>query len=349
MSDISIIMPIYNAEKFLKKSISSILNQTYKDFELILVNDSSTDNSLAICENYTKKDKRLRIINQKNSGVVLARRNGIKISIGKYIIFVDADDWLELAFVEKLYREIKRTQSDICVCKKYKTLNKFTFIKKDMNDTFDRFYSQKTEYNKDEIKNNIVKSFLFSGCFTCEVTSKIYKRSLFENSGKYAKYIKFYGEDLYLNFELFLKANKVSLLDEVLYFYRKGGGTSNYMKDYFSDIINGLYIKQNIVHEYYEELKDEILITMYMNFLELYKSCIFNLLYSGFDEVSIKRVITEQLENKMLKDVIKFMKNQDFDVEFVQALYRKDVECLYKIAKRNSMKRFCRDKIMEII
>lgn len=349
MSDISIIMPIYNAEKFLKKSINSVLNQTYKNFELILVNDGSIDKSLSICKSYAEKDNRIKILNQKNQGVVFARRNGVKIATGEYIIFVDSDDWVESVFIEKLYSEIQRTQSDIGVCKRSKTLNKFTYIKKDVNGNFNRFYSKKAEYDKDEIKNIIVKSFFFSGCFPCELTARIYKRSLFENSGKYAKKIKFYGEDIYLNFELFLKADKVILLDEVLYYYRKGGGTSNYMKDYFDDIVSGLKIKHRIIAEYYEDSKDEILPTMYMNFLELYKSCVFDLAYSRFDKETIKKIIKEQLENEAVVNAVSFMKDKNFDIEFVKAISEKNVEYLYRISIENRRKRFLKDRIMKII
>lgn len=83
-----------------------------------------------ICKEYRKKDKRIKIINQENGGTVLAREKGIKAAKGEYIIFIDADDWVDFRFVEKLYFKIKKTNSDICACKRYKTLNKFTGIKK---------------------------------------------------------------------------------------------------------------------------------------------------------------------------------------------------------------------------
>lgn len=349
MNDISIIIPIYNAEKFLKKSINSLLNQTYKDFELILVNDGSIDKSLSICESYAKKDKRIKIINQSNAGAVSARRRGIEMATGEYIIFVDADDWVDRTLVHKLYNEILKEQSDICVCKRFKTLNKFTHIKKDINGAFDKFYSQRTKYGKEEIRDIIVKSFFFSGCFPCTLTAKIYKKSLFGNSGKYAKLIKFYGEDIYLNFELFLKDNKVVLLDEVLYYYRKGGGTSNYMKDYFDDLVSGLNIKYRIIDRYYENLRDEILPVMYMNFFELYKSCIFNLAYSEFDKTVIKQIIKGQLENEAVINAVSFMKDKNFDIEFVKAISEKNVEYLYRISMENRRKRFFKDRIMKII
>lgn len=92
---ISIIMPVYNAEKYLNRSIESVMNQTYKNIEIILVNDGSTDASLTICSNYQKADSRIKLINQKNSGVSAARNRGIDEATGTYIMFIDSDDYIE--------------------------------------------------------------------------------------------------------------------------------------------------------------------------------------------------------------------------------------------------------------
>lgn len=98
----SIVVPVYNAEKYLGVSLDSILNQTYKSFEVILVNDCSTDNSLDICKSYASKDSRIVIIdNATNSGAAQSRNNGIDVAIGKYLCFVDADDFIELDYLEK--------------------------------------------------------------------------------------------------------------------------------------------------------------------------------------------------------------------------------------------------------
>ena len=95
MEKISIIMPIYNCEKYLKRSIESVLNQTYKNLELILINDGSTDNSLKVCREYERKDDRVQVIDKKNGGVSSSRNAGFKIATGEYVTFVDADDWIE--------------------------------------------------------------------------------------------------------------------------------------------------------------------------------------------------------------------------------------------------------------
>ena len=97
---VSIIVPVYNTEKYLSKCLDSIVNQTYKNLEIILINDGSTDNSKAICEDFAKKDKRIQVINKENSGVSVSRNKGLSLAKGNYIAFIDADDYAELNYIE---------------------------------------------------------------------------------------------------------------------------------------------------------------------------------------------------------------------------------------------------------
>ena len=100
---ISVIMPVYNVEQYLRRSIESVLNQTFKDFELICINDGSTDNSLEILNEYATKDPRIQIINQENAGLSCARNSGLEIVQGEYIAFIDSDDFYATNFLEVLY------------------------------------------------------------------------------------------------------------------------------------------------------------------------------------------------------------------------------------------------------
>ena len=117
MPKISIIIPIYNLEKYLDKCIKSILNQTFKDFELILVNDGSTDKSGVICDNYKKVDDRIVVIHKENGGTSSARNIGIDIARGKYIGFVDGDDYIHENMYYELYENLIKNNSDISICK----------------------------------------------------------------------------------------------------------------------------------------------------------------------------------------------------------------------------------------
>ena len=117
MCEISIIVPVYNVEKYLEKCIKSILNQTFTDFELILVNDGSTDKSGVICDNYKNIDDRIIVIHKKNEGLSSARNSGLDIAKGRYIGFVDSDDYINNDMYHKLYEALIKNNSDISICK----------------------------------------------------------------------------------------------------------------------------------------------------------------------------------------------------------------------------------------
>ena len=112
---VSIIIPAYNAEKYIEQCIDSIISQTYKNIEVIIVNDGSTDNTLAICEKYAKEDKRIKIVKKKNEGVSKARNDGIKIATGKYIMFIDSDDYIDDDYIEIMHKNIVEKKADLVV------------------------------------------------------------------------------------------------------------------------------------------------------------------------------------------------------------------------------------------
>ena len=115
MAKVSVIVPVYNVEKYLKRCLDSLINQTLSDIDIICINDGSKDSSLQILEQYAKKDSRIVIYNQENSGVSVARNTGLEYASGEYIGFVDSDDWVDLDFYEKLYNSAKNNNADIAV------------------------------------------------------------------------------------------------------------------------------------------------------------------------------------------------------------------------------------------
>ena len=127
MLKISVIVPVYNVEKFLPFCIESIINQTYKDLEIILIDDGSTDTSLAICNEYSKKDKRIKVIHQENHGLSHARNTGIENASCDYLSFIDADDIISPYFYEYLMNLMQKNNVDISYLKNY-ALNLINFI-----------------------------------------------------------------------------------------------------------------------------------------------------------------------------------------------------------------------------
>ncbi|MCQ2326570.1 MAG: glycosyltransferase [Bacteroidales bacterium] len=119
---ISIILPVYNAEKYIHRCIDSILNQTFKDFEILLIDDGSPDRSGEICDDYAKKDSRVRAFHKENGGVASARQVGIDNAVGEYSIHVDADDWVEENMLEELYKAAKDSDADMVYCDYYEEI-----------------------------------------------------------------------------------------------------------------------------------------------------------------------------------------------------------------------------------
>lgn len=170
MKEISIILPVYNVEKYLAQCLDSIVNQTFKDFECICVNDGSTDNSLSILQKYAQKDKRFKIITQENKGLSGARNAGIKTAKSKYLTFIDSDDWVTENYLEVLYNKIEETKSDIV-----RASYKFYFQEKNTYES-----SKIREIHK--IKHNTDIERLYKGYAGAFVWAKIYKTSLIENN-----------------------------------------------------------------------------------------------------------------------------------------------------------------------
>lgn len=133
---ISVIVPMYNRENTIKKCLDSIVKQTYSNFELIIIDDGSTDSSFNICEQYAKKDSRIKLIHQENRGVSSARNLGLDLSEGEYIAFIDSDDFIANDYLEYLYQLIQKYNSDIAICS-HQTINMFEQIYEPMNEGID--------------------------------------------------------------------------------------------------------------------------------------------------------------------------------------------------------------------
>ena len=213
MPKISIIVPVYNVERYLDNCIESILNQTFKDFELILVNDGSNDKSYEICKSYLEVDSRIKIINKENGGISSARNAGLDIAIGEYIGFVDSDDYIHPQMYEILYKNIKNEEADISLCNfkkvaSYEECRLKIFLERDLN-------VKTLEYsNVDSSKELFTdKSITFVVAW-----NKLYNRRLFEkNRYKVGKI----HEDEFIIHRLLYESNKVVYTTMELYFYLK--------------------------------------------------------------------------------------------------------------------------------
>jgi len=205
---VSVIMPIYKAEKYLHKCVETVQGQTHKNIEIILVDDGSPDNCPVICDEYAKKDERIKVVHQKNSGAAAARNTGMDMATGQYIVFVDADDWIEIDIIEALLNVAVRNCADIVKCGFYDTLetqnHKVAFQK-------EQIYVGKNygELLKNGCHGGILWSALWNGIYKKDVVKDIRIPSGFIN------------EDNYFSAMMMYHAKKVMVVKECLYHYRE--------------------------------------------------------------------------------------------------------------------------------
>lgn len=240
---ISIIVPIYKVEKYLHKCVSSIMNQTYKDLEIILVDDGSTDSCPQICDELAEKDSRIKVIHKINGGLMSARQAGLRAATGEYVGFVDGDDWIEPDMYRYFYNAVSQYHPDMAVAEFYYDFGNETV--KSRQDLLKPFYT------KAELINEIYPSMLFKapyynfGINPC-CWSKIYKKELLESClYNIPTEIKI-GEDTAFTYPCLIKANSLAYIDKACYHYmdsRDGSMTSSYD----ADMENTILIPYNIL------------------------------------------------------------------------------------------------------
>lgn len=245
---ISVIVPVYNGEKFIEQCIDSITNQTLKDIEILIINDGSKDNTLNIIEIIAKSDSRIKILNQKNSGVSAARNNGISKSRGKYITFVDADDYIDKTMYEKMYKKAEEFNSDIVICNVNDVLNGNKKVSLNLNEGII------------DIRKLTESEFLSNEYFKLgtAVWHKIFKSNLIkENKIKFINYSEVASEDTLFNYEAMLKAKRLYCIEEALYDYKINENSLTKSKSAKENMIKRCMNTVNIMSDFLSKNKIE--------------------------------------------------------------------------------------------
>lgn len=226
---ISVIVPVYKVEQYLNKCVESILGQTFSDFELILVDDGSPDNCPQMCDDWAKRDNRIRVIHQENGGLLDAVRQGVKLAEGEYICFVDSDDWVEREFLQVLYDGITEHRADVAHCNYQRVIDGVLYP---------RFYSLRI-YEEEEIQNTILPQMSTFSLpqMTDSRCTKIYRASFVkEGIALCDTREKVISEDFLLNFAVFGICKRIVVLDTpplYNYFYNEASITGNLDLDRF--------------------------------------------------------------------------------------------------------------------
>ena len=210
---ISIIVPIYQVENYLNECIKSIVNQTYKNLEIILIDDGSKDNCPQICDEWKEKDNRIIVIHKENGGLSDARNKGIQIAKGEYFIFVDSDDYISHKMCQTLFNAINSTDIKLAICNFYRVKKRIKTAEWKLP-------------NKNVISGKEALFYFLRGDNPIFHPSwnKIYHRSIFDNSEIRFPYGKLY-EDGYVNYKLYGLLNKIILVKDCLYYYRTRPGS----------------------------------------------------------------------------------------------------------------------------
>lgn len=222
---ISVIVPVYNVEKYLRQCLDSIINQTYRNLEIILVDDGSTDSSGIICDEYAQIDARIKVIHKENGGLSSARNAGLDVCIsgGDYVAFVDSDDWLELDMYERLYETSKKYNADIVASKIYlEYKNKTGFLN-------ERYWPQKVVTIDEFNKMRLFKDVCYQRLYYTTVCNKLYNSQIF----KKLRFPHYLYEDVFVILDILRAASVIALLPEHKYHYRQREGSIMYKE--FSD------------------------------------------------------------------------------------------------------------------
>lgn len=280
---ISVIVPIYNVEKYLARCIDSIVNQTYKNLEIILVDDGSPDRCPQMCDDYDEKDSRIKVVHKKNGGLSDARNAGIAVAKGEYISFIDSDDYVSDDFFECLLDVMNKENSDIAECSVVKLYEDNRF------DEFSDDLSVKTYDTQDAMSALIAEN-----PFHQHVWNKLYKTELVKDI-PYA--VGKLNEDEFWTYQVFGRADKVSKLNKTMYYYFQRN--SSIMGVGYNirrlDALEGKANRQKYIENNFPELSTQAKIDLYGSCMFAYQSVL--KFMSGADKKKALSIIKKYKNN----------------------------------------------------
>lgn len=316
MVKLSVIMPIFNAKQFLEPTIESILNQDFKDFELLLIDDGSTDGTTEICEKYAKHDKRVEFYKKANEGVSKTRNLGIEKATGEFIYFVDADDYVESNMFTILMNNIQNNNADISMCG-YRIIEEKSTIE---------YYGTNKQYSYN--KHEAIKIFLKEEQFGVALWNKIFRKKVIEDL-RFDEKLRI-NEDKWFLINAILNSDKIIYKDDILYSYikRTSSATSGKFSRRFMDVLDVNNRIINLMKNYDEESKRLASVNALINNMIVYRKLIFSKNYREYEKE--KRIIRENIVkkenislNKYLNkfNLLEFILINKFNILYKPAIY----------------------------
>lgn len=275
---VSIILPIYNVEKYLDRCMNSLLNQTLKEIEIIMVDDGSPDNCPNLCDRYANTDKRVKVIHKKNAGLGMARNSGIEVATGEYIAFLDSDDYVDTRTYEELYNKTKdndNPQAVYCGLNRVNNKGEVYFCHSDYPIFTHVRGNDKCKRIAAEMVASLNKTRTFK--YFMSVWHAIYKREfLVQNNIKFCSERVFMSEDLIFDIDFFSQAERVIYIpDHFIYYCDNGASLSHtFRKDRFDKFV-GMYYKILEMMQHYNHPKEHLL-SAHKYIVGYSRACIYN-------------------------------------------------------------------------
>lgn len=309
---ISVIVPVYNVEKYLERCLDSIVNQTYKNLEVLLVNDGSKDASLNICEEYALKDQRIKVISQENKGAAAARNTGINNAVGEYITFVDSDDYIDLNMYEEMMEINNQYNCDVVMCDCYKE-------KDNLREVFTHPI-RPGFYDKDMLYKEYFPSLLMTNSVDYPATISnwllLIKRNIInDNELRYKEGMRF-SEDLLFGSQVMYYANNFYYMKEKCYYHYMFNPTS-VTKTFYQD--KWILMKQlhTFIEEFFLSKEDyDFQRQVDLSLLYIVYHCINNVKNSNLSKEEKNNRITKLLNDTKVKEMFKRIKINSLEISW---------------------------------
>ena len=279
---VSVIVPVYNVAPYLREALDSVVNQTYKDLEIIIVDDGSTDGSASICEEYAASDSRIKLVHQQNKGLSGARNTGLEHATGEFVAFVDSDDSISPLFVETLVRAISSSSASIAVCR-------FSTIETSGNMSGVAASSVFPTIAASVFEREEAAKMLVDEKISVNVCNKLFRRHLWSDIRFLEGHVY---EDAVPEFKLFDKSERVVLVDETLYNYRQRTDsiTASVSLDKINDCILAHYqVSDFIRNNWGEIIPDQLYLKKHQRLLSYLIICYIRLIKSRVDNKALER------------------------------------------------------------
>ena len=283
---ISVIVPIFKVEKYLARCVESLINQTYKNIEIILVNDGSPDHCPKMCDDYALKDNRIKVVHKKNGGLSDARNAGMAVVTGELISFIDSDDYISADFFEVMYKAMTSEKSDIVEC---------SVVKFYEDNHFDDYSDNEEILSYSTVE--AMSALISEKTFHQHVWNKLYKKELVKNVPYVVGKL---NEDEFWTYQIFGKAKKVTKINKTMYYYfqRSDSIMGNGYNLRRLDALEGKSNRQVYIEKNFPELTSEAKIDLYASCIFAYQ-CVLKYM-SGTDKTKAAKIIKRyRKENKL--------------------------------------------------